>query len=406
MNHANNILSAFLEKRKRNHFLFYLVPFVALSIPIVYILLTGGIRFDEEYYSMLYLLNYDHGFLARGLVGEVLTHLAGVVTPEIQRTTILVFTGLWVIGASLCIGRALCKCDTETDRFSLTAFLLLFLCLMSFTTGTCYYDDKLDKFVWALTFFSVFSAGNRILRCIFVPVLSFTAMLSNPIFFFTSMPLIAIIMFDKFQKQHYSPVEGITTIGTFTLCGLLGVYASYAQAHLGFSSPDEFLDFYFANSAVPLKPEVRENFKVWIIEYFAESPADLLRNLYNINGVQWEGRTTTILTTLFVAVPILTVFIWFWSHTVKNEMNKFRKFIFALCPLSLLLLVPTVLLSWEAEKYYGSAILVHLSLLIYFIGEKDPAVLATLDKIKNIVREKPILLPAFFGCYAAIFMVI
>lgn len=117
MTKANHKLSAFLEKRKRNRFLFYLVPFVALCIPIVYILLTGGIKFDEEYYSLLYLLNYDHGFLTRGLVGEILTHLVGVVTPEVQRTTILIFTGLWVVGASLCIGRALCKSDTDTDRF-------------------------------------------------------------------------------------------------------------------------------------------------------------------------------------------------------------------------------------------------------------------------------------------------
>ena len=284
--------------------------------------------------------------------------------------------------------------------------MLVFLCLMTFTTGTYYYDDRLDKLIWALTLISVFCAGNRLLRCILVPILSLAAMLVNPIFFFTAMPLIAIVMFDKFQKQRYSVPEGVATIGTFTLCGLLGVYASYAQSHLGFASTDEFLDFYFAKSAVPLAPEVRENFKSWIIEYFADSPADLLRKTYAINGVQWEGRAFTILATLFVAVPILSVALWFWMRTVKNETDKFRKFIFALCPLSLLLLVPAVIISWEAEKYYGSAIFVHLSLLVYFICEKDPAVLTTLEKVKTVVREKPLLLPAFFGCYAAIFMVI
>lgn len=406
MNRLQNGVSAFLSHSKRNRILFYLVPFALLSIPVLVMLFTDSLPFTDGYYSMHYVMNYDRGYVGRGLVGEILRLFAHTVTPQVQQIAILVFTCLLVLAASLCIGRALCKCAPDAERFTLALFLILVLCLMNFTTGIYYRDYKLDKLVWALTFFAVFFADNRYLRCLLVPVFSIAAMLVNPIFCFTSVPLIAIIMIDKFQKSRYSAAVGTATVLTFGTCIFLGVLAAYWQSKLGFETPDDFLDYYYAHSTITLPPEIRERFiSEWLFEYFSSSPAALLKKTFDTYFVQWNNGATSILSTLFAAVPLFSIFIWFWSRVCKNESNKFRKFVFSLCPLSLLILIPALLTSWEAEKYYGNAILVHLCLLVYFISENDTAVLGVLKKIQTFLHEKPLVFPAIFCCYAAIFMV-
>ena len=80
-------------------FLCYLVPFIFLGGYLIYLILNNEMKAPDNYYLIHFLYTYDHGFVARGLAGEVLSWFFETVSDELIKNVLTVFSALLMISA-------------------------------------------------------------------------------------------------------------------------------------------------------------------------------------------------------------------------------------------------------------------------------------------------------------------
>lgn len=360
----------------------YLLPFVCLGS----YLLTQRIYPAGEYYLIQYLYTYDRGYLPRGLVGEVISWFTDVVTDDITKTVIAVFSWLLMITASLCIGKALSYVRKDKVRFCQALFILASICVLPFSFRLYFTDVRLDKLVWAVTLLAVF-LSDRKYGIWLVPVLCVLATMINPIFVFTSMVLIAIILLQEFYSSGYSKKNLVICILSYVLIIALALYSPVSERLLGFADTSEIVDFYFARYAGELSEEAYNLFITeWLLDYFvpAEEVLETAYSLYFENG---GGGVRALTFLLVVSIPIYLIFGILWKNAIKAEENKFQKFIYILCWISPIVIIPSIVISWDVSKYFGNNILTQLGLIAYFIVKDNAAVKASVNKIIEFSRK-------------------
>lgn len=369
-----------IEKIKKSTLMCYLLPLVLIFSYLFILVKKGLIKSSEGYYMIHYLYDYSHGFVSRGLVGEVIRHLTDIVTDEVTYKAVLLFSILLALSSALCIGKALNAVKDDNERFAFALFLILIACFLPFSLKAYFIDIRLDKLLWALTFFAVFLSGNKA-GIFLVPPLCIIATLVNPVFLFCSMILISIIMLQRFYSEGYKVKNGVLCFVAYASMIVLGIYSVISEGRLGFSSPTELIEYYFSKYSGGM-PESQILFeKEWLFDYF-DSGSTILKKAFDIYFVQWENWKNVIFNTIFFAVPVFSLLSFFWVRVIKAEQNKFQKFIFFLCLISPVALLFPIVTSWESAKYFANNLLVQLCLIVYYIVTNNEPVVATLSRAK------------------------
>ncbi len=369
-----------IEKIKKSTLMCYLLPLVLIFSYLFILVKKGLIKSSEGYYMIHYLYDYSHGFVARGLVGEVIRHLTDTVTDEVTYKAVLLFSILLALSSALCIGKALNAVKDDNERFAFALFLILVACFLPFSLKAYFIDIRLDKLLWALTFFAVFLSGNKA-GIFLVPPLCIIATLVNPVFLFCSMILISIIMLQRFYSEGYKVTNGILCLVAYVSMIAIGIYGVISEGRLGFSSPTELIEYYFSKYSGGM-PESQILFeKEWLFDYF-DSGSTVLKKAFDIYFIQWENWKNVIFNTVFFALPVFSLLSAFWVRVIKAEQNRFQKFIFFLCLISPVVLILPIIGSWESAKYFANNLLVQLCLIIYYIATNSEPVVATLSRAK------------------------
>ncbi|MBQ7957695.1 MAG: hypothetical protein IJ279_06625 [Clostridia bacterium] len=370
----NNIFSSALSC--------YLFPFIVFGGYLLYCILGKLIPHASGYYLIHYLYTYDRGYISRGLVGEIISKFTDTVTDDITRTVITIFSALLMLGMTLCIGKALSKVRLDKERLMLVLFVVVMVFMIPMPYKFYYVDLKLDKLVWALTLFSVYLADNKIGRWL-VPVICAVATVVNPVFVFTSMILIAIILLQEFYSSGMSKSGGILCGITYIAIIALALLAPISERWVEFSNAGEMVDYFFNRYAGELTTDDRERFiNLWLIDFFL--PADkFFSTSIEVFFKNWGMGLKTILNIIFVALPAYIFLGTFWKKAIKTEEDKFQKFIYFLCLISPVVVVPPVLLSWEFSKLFNNNILVQAGLIVYFIVRNNSAVVSVCKEIKE-----------------------
>lgn len=381
MNEKIESVKSFLSKAVFSKPFCYLMPFICLGS----YLLSIRVPTATGYYLIHYLYTYDHGFVSRGFVGEAISWFTDMVTDDIIRTVISVFSWLLVVAASLCMGKALSYVRKDRASFCKVLFILAFISILPFSFRHYNVDVRLDKAVWAVTLLAVFLSDRKYLVWL-VPALCVLATLINPIFVFTSMILIAIILLQEFRSSGYSRKNLILCVVTYVAIIAMALYAVSSQGSLGFANAKEMVDYYFARYSGTLSEEVYEGFTTYWLPDFFEPVENLLFNeqisVYFEDGIFKSG----VFCVLF-ALPAYTLLVILWKNAIKKEENKMQKFIYFLCMISPVVVIPPVILCWEIPKYLGNNILVQLGLLVYFIVKRHEPVIASLSGITEFFKK-------------------
>ncbi len=371
-----------IQRIKQNTVLLYLIPLLLLGGNLIYLVFSGQIESVRGYYLIHYLYDYSHGFVARGLVGEVLSRFFDIITDEITYGVMILFDSLLVISSSLCFGKALSRVKDDSFRFNCILFLIVLICIFPFSFRSYHMDFKLDKLLWALTLFAVFIADNKI-GIFLTPFICAAATMVNPVFLFCSMILISIILLQKLCDSKFSAKHIVICFVAYSAMIAIGIYGTLNEKNLGFDNPTEMLNYYFSRYSGIIPDDVAERFVTeWIFEYF-DSPGTIIKKAYDIYLVQWNNKPIVILNAIFFAVPVYTFLSIFWIDVIKAEEKKFQKFIFFLCLISPVVLIPPIVLSWESSKYFANNIMVQLGLIIYYLANNNQSVLSAVYKLKK-----------------------
>lgn len=381
----------------------YLFPFVVFGGYLLYCVLAKLMPHAQGYYLIQYLYTYDHGYLSRGLVGEVISWFADTVSDDLTRQIMTGFSALLMIGMSLCIGKALSKVRFDKKKLSIVLFIVVMVFMIPMPHKFYYADMKLDKLVWALTLFSVYIADTKVGKWI-VPFICMLATVVNPVFVFTSMILIAIILLQEFHSSGYSVKNGIICGVAYVGIIALALLAPISEKWVGFDNAIEMADYYLVRYEGNFDESLKESFNYWLMDFFI--PADeILSRPFEAFFKNYGMGMKTILNIIFLGIPACTFTGIFWKKVMKEEENKFQRFIYFLCAISPIVIIPPLVLSWEFSKLFINNIFVQAGLVIYFVVKGNPAVVKVCDEIKetgkkHLVGSVAVIL--YFVCYLTV----
>lgn len=384
-------------------FVCYLFPFVVFGGYLLYCILAKLMPHAQGYYLIQYLYTYDHGYLSRGLVGEVISWFADTVSDDLTRWVMTGFSTLLMLGMSLCIGKALSKVRMDKERLSIVLFVVVMIFMIPMPYKFYYMDMKLDKLVWALTLFSVYIADTKFGKWI-VPFICMLATVVNPIFVFTSMILIAIILLQEFYSSGYSVKNGIVCGVAYVGIIALALLAPISEKWVGFDNAIEMADYYLVRYEGTFDEGLKESFNFWLMDFFIPTE-EILSRPFETFFKNYGMGMKTILNVVFLGIPACAFLGIFWKKVIKAEENKFQKFIYFLCSISPIVIIPPLVLSWEFSKLFINNIFVQAGLVIYFMIKGNPAVVKVCSEAKEIGRKHLVASVAvilYFVCYLAV----
>lgn len=359
----------------------YALPLAVLGIW----LLTQNVPPVGGYNLIQYLYTFDHGYVSRGFVGEVISWFADTVTEDLTQKINTGFSWLLAVTAALCIGKALAAVRDDKQKFMQVFTVLTFVCILPFSIGGYFTDVQLNKLVWAITLLAVFLSDKKfgIWLC---PVLCALATLINPVFVFTSMVFVAIILLQEFRSNGFSKKNLAVCIITYVSIIAIALFAPISQQYLGFETPKEMVDYYFARYGGTIDEELYHHLvNKWVLDFFM--PVKEIFGYAFRTYFASAGGLKGIIFIIIEALPIYAVTEYIWSRTIKAEKDKFQKFIFFLCSIAPIVILPAVIISWDISKYVGNTILVQFGLIAYYIAKKNDSVCGAVNKISEFFRN-------------------
>lgn len=363
--------------------IFYFIPAIYLGIS----LLSKGPVYPSGYYRLHYLFTYDHGLVSRGLVGEVMSWFFDTVTDQTIQNVVFGCCVVMIIGASLCFGRALNKVKEKSEHF-LYAFALIAVLLIMPTSFSMQFESiTLDKFIWTVTIFSVFLSGFKFSVWL-VPALCVISSFINPVYVFGSMFLIAIVLLQRFYSEGFSIKIGIICFLSYAgiiAATLISVGSTHAT---GFADTNEMLDFYYQRFVGESLSEYERALFAdeWLFEYFV-SVQEVFSRTFNYYFKEWGFGITVVSYSLVVILPITVLLSALWIKAIKKTESKFQKFIYVLCLIAPVVIIPETILGWEIPRYFSDALIVQLSLLLFFIVNGNEGIMEAIRSILDYFKK-------------------
>ncbi len=380
----------------------YLVPFLFFGGNLLYCLLTGKVTNVNGYYLIHMLYTYDRGFISRGLVGEIISWFTDTVSEDTTRTVMIVFNIMLMICCSLYVGKLLTVVRKDENRFKSVAAILFMFYVLALPINTYYQDFKQDKLVWALSFLSLFLIYNKVGIC-FVPIICVLQTLINPIFLFTSMVLVSIILLQEFHDSSYKAKNGVICAASYISMIALGLFSLLSEKSVGFADSTEMMEYYFSRYTGALSVDTVEYFKnVWLLDFFTPFE-EFLKVGFQVYFVEIGNGARVIAMFIIVALPALIVTTMFWKRAMRKADNKVQKFIFFLCMIAPVVVLPPVLLAWEFAKYVYNFMLVQVGLFMYYVTRNNDAVCGTINDLKEY-SKKHMIIPIISACYFVFFI--
>ncbi len=380
----------------------YLAPFTALAAYLIYMIATGRMEFMKGYYELSYLFTYDHGFVSKGFVGEVISWFTDTVTPDIIRGVSIFGAVLLVIAASLCFGSVLDKTRDDRTAFTAAAVIIALLCIAPFTFRIHLIEMKQDKFIWAFALFAVYFSQFKF-GIWLAPIFCMIATLINPLFLVGGMLLVSIILLQKCKESGFALKNIIICAISYIGMIALGVYSVASGKNHGFATPYEMIDFYFSRYTGTLtEKELNLLANEQLIEYFGTRDVAFFKDIFRMYVLESDVGVYTILNAVFFALPLIVLLAIFWKNAIKEESDKFNKFIFLLCPATIVSVVFMALLAWGARFFFYSYI-VQTGLLLYFISNKNEAVVKVIGKVTDFCKGHMVASAAMLIYFAVFF---
>ncbi|MBR2869537.1 MAG: hypothetical protein IKB88_10825 [Clostridia bacterium] len=400
----NNQSNLTLNKESffRSKLFCYLAPFTVLAAYLIYIIAADKVELSRGYYELQYLFTYDHGFNSKGFIGEVISWFVPTLTPDIIMLVTNIGSVLLLIAATLCFGSALDKTRDDRDAFQLAAIFVAILCIAPFTFRSFFTEMRVDKFFWAFALFAVYFSQFKV-GIWLAPVFCFIATLVNPVFLLGAMFLISIILLQKCVESGASKKNVIICAIAYVGMIALGLYSVSSSSRLGFADEYELLDFYFRRYSEPLMPSKIETLvNVQLVEYFEKKDFALVKAMFEDLVINGNHGAILLSNGITFSVPLLALLTAFWVKVIKVESNVFEKFVFFLCPATMVTLICPIFLGWGSRFFFYSYV-VQACLILYFVATKNESVMTVIGRVRDYCKSHTVV-AACIVIYFAIFM--
>ncbi len=337
---------------------------------------------EDSYYFHFFLLDFSHGYMTRGFLGEVVSWFTDTVTGATVLPLVVTFLLLLNLTVSLLLGKLIHSCSGET-KYAVIFISALFV----FSPMTFYWLSKngmqVDLYFFALTLLAILVLRFRGIRFL-IPVFCVLATLISVVYPVHCMTLIAIILFYEFSKKK-SFSNGLLCFLTYA--GIIGValYAVMTRGDLTFETADELMEYMYSKiegTGIELHPLT----EYYIAEYV--QPFDEV--VKNFIGLEIKNHIYIIVCgLLFVYLPFFAVFTVFWAGCIKRTDDLFMKTVYVFAILAMVLVLAPSIFTGEPGRWTLAGYVIETGLLFYFIYDKNECVCERFSHFIGKIKERP-----------------
>lgn len=373
-----------LDKILKFKYFYEFVIFIALCL----ISLFNFVLYVDDYYFHFFLLDFSHGYMTRGFMGEIVSWFTDTVT----RTTAVIFVSVALfflnLVMSLLFGKLIKSCDSDFRKAVILIILSIIISPMNFI-WLARNGMQADLYFYLFTFASVLVLDNKILQW-FIPAFGILATLFSVVYSVHCMTLIAIILLYRYSKEK--KISNLL-LCILTYAGIIGValYAVSTRDNITYENSNELYEHMIAKVPLNEGSLMEDTIKYYIGEYFL--PFDKAVKAY-IPTILRENFLTIILSSVFIYFPFVIISSTFWIKCIKHSSDFLSKLIYIFAILAMLLTYAPAVFTGEPGRWNAPAYTVELGLLLYFIYDKNEVVCSLFGKLIEKIKGKPFILIA------------
>lgn len=352
---------------------------------------------NTDAYRGLLVLDYgDAGFAPRLFIGSVLSlFMKNKSAQNLNAFLFALYIAAFVF-VSLIAGALVRK--TAGDSQKMTVFLLALFFASPFSAAVFLPRFfSLDRLQALFALFAMLLVNKRGFRWL-VPAALFMALATHHSFGFMFMPAVAIAVLYETGKSGFKKNAVLFGAACFLTMAAVSAYFYLYDGSGTFADIDEM------NRVILSKSDINNTNESIIQGYFLMSPAQLLESTkaYYLNRKMLTRELWENLRAGVYLLPAAAVFYAIWIAALKEEKEKFGKFILWLCMLAPLARLPLIILSTDSFRGRSGWVFVQFCLLFYFIVHRHPAVSRAAEKVWAFFVRQPVFAVLIVSFYASL----
>ena len=339
-------------------------------------------------HSMIYLVDYSHGFMPRGFIGEVISWFSPTVSYELLWTLCVIVCILICILISIIGGHIIKKSQDPTAVKVVIAIMVaspIFMPLMSNWLGI------VDIHLILLTLISFLLNENKILRYL-IPIIALTCVAIHYAYMFLYMvPLAIALLYDFFKNKKFVR-DGILCGITYISLIAFALFNVSSRSAKGFSSAEEMIKYHLEKADFEFSSAWVESLIPY--EYFS--------------GVGTVGSMTTsamsvsnLLGLVVIFAPIFVLFTFGWIKAIKKTEAKDFKAVLFLCLIHPLSVIPAYIFGLNWNRWTSAIITSQCILYLFMLYRRNDAVCSAFKEIIEFFKNHFIIVVLYLIYYAS-----
>lgn len=369
------------RKQRKNHISF--LPALAIFAFACFIRYSRS--YMSTYYTTLFALNYDYGFIPQGFLGTIYKNLSEHLPWEMQNyIAVFNFNGLFTVVYFLILflfyGVCLHYCKDENKRN--LQHLIIFLSIFAFPMFM-----SSTNFGSVYLYFGILMLLSVILliigKCewLIVP-LGIIGMCIHEDFLFTNGGLILILLLfrilfseEKWKKTKYITILALFLISTF---GLLFYFEHYSQ---------------YTGDIELITEEIKTNAKLLSKSGSTYNPVIIKHDIMGLDRVpmdapyfNYNAQDFPVFCVLFA--PYIFYGFRFFGRLIKNEeLTKRKRFWYCASLAGSTLMIPLFLCKTEFGVYIFNLFFYYIALLIVGLAMHDGNINLEFNRLKGELKQ-------------------
>ncbi len=337
---------------------------------------------------LTYLSDYSHGFVPRGLIGEIISWFSDTVSLEMLHTLSSVVCIALIIVAALLGGTLIRKAE---NKYAVTAFVTIMVTSPIFMPLFSSWLGITDIYLILLTFVAFVFNENRILRYL-VPAIALLCVAIHHVYLFLYMvPLAIAMLYDCFNNKKYIR-DGLLCGVTYTSLIAFAFVIIKTRLAEGFGSIDEMIAFMIKKADFPLSEE-------WL--------ASVVPNEYMTGADHLASHVTVsmsvgnLLGLAVILLPLFVLFAYGWIKSIRHSKDKSEKFIFFLCLIHPLSTAPAFFFGLNWNRWTSAIITSQCILYLFMLYRKNKTLSAVAMQISEFFRKHFMFVLIYFIYYTS-----
>ncbi len=344
----------------------------------------------HQWLSAYYLINYDTGFVSRGLPGTILSFF----NPYLRTTTLylIIFISNLLLSffASLILGSVLRRSEDPIRKTVI--FLAFFFCVnpasIAYLFGWHNYG-RYDLYLIAIAFTSFYIVLRKRFLWM-IPVLTALGMLTHHVMVFLYLPtIILFLLYDCLhsKKRGWKMFLILLTFGIGCVLFFIAQFYGKIQGHsiasfvskikqrtdisIGFSGVTMINYEYFS--------DVSDSFRYFILPHI-------------------ERLTEQSVFLLLLLSPTIYLLGFIWKEAIRKAKKGLEKWLYRAMAFHFIVTAPAFILACDWGRWIASIILCEFLLIFFLLCKKDPPMQAALGELSRLYELSPTLF-LFILCF-------